>query len=158
MKASEPKSIPFKNLNLNGIKIAFITSRFNSEITQALLQKAVDAFCECGGSKDQIDFFEVPGAFELPLTAKKVALTQKYSAILCLGAIIKGETAHFEYVASATIKGLNQVSLETEVPILSGVLTTLTVEQALDRLDLGRDYLISTLEMIETLQQIHPVK
>lgn len=149
-----------ETLDIGKVKLALISSKFNSDITEKLKSGAIQAFVDQGGQKEQLSFYEVPGAFELPLVAKRVAKTKKYDAILCLGAVIKGETAHFEYVASATIQGINKVSIETEIPILSGVLTTLTLKQAEDRvsdqLNIGYDYLLSTLEMIQTLQSIGP--
>jgi len=139
-----------ETLEIKKIKLAIISSKFNGDITEKLKKGAVQAFIEQGGQEEQLSFYEVPGAFELPLVAKRVAKTKKYDAILCLGAIIKGETAHFEYVASATIQGINRVSIETEIPVLSGVLTTLTLQQAEDRAsdqsNIGRDYLLSSLE------------
>ncbi len=158
---SDDKSIHnFETLDIAKVKLAIISSKFNNDITEKLKKGAIQAFLEQGGQEEQLSFYEVPGAFELPLVAKRVAKTKKYDAILCLGAIIKGETAHFEYVASATIQGINRVSIETEIPILSGVLTTLTLQQAKDRAseqsNIGRDYMLSSLDMIQTLQTIGP--
>lgn len=148
----------FENLDLKTLKIAVITSKFNENITEALREGALNTFLEEGGESKQLDFFWVPGAFELPLVAKKVANTKQYDAVLCLGAIIKGDTAHFEYVASASIHGLNQVSIESEIPILCGVLTTHNLEQASDRactkLNIGKECMLSALSMIQTLREI----
>lgn len=135
-----------------------MTSRFNEKITMALKEGATQAFLDHGGSLNQIDHFEVPGAFELPILAKKLAKTKQYDAILCLGAIIRGETAHFDMVANSCLMGLTQVSIETEVPILNGVITANTEAQAKERsskeLNLGYEYMKSTLEMIETCQAV----
>lgn len=148
----------FEHLDIGAIKIALVTSKFNADITESMRAAALKAFIEKGGQESQIDCYWVPGAFELPLMAKKIGLTGRYDAILCLGAVIQGETAHFEYISSATIQGLNQVSLEIQLPVLCGVLTTHTLEQAksraCDQLNIGREYLFSALETVAALQAI----
>lgn len=112
---------------------AIIISRFNSLITDRLLEGAVDTLIRNGATTQQINIIRVPGAFELPWAAKEIAASRKYDGIICLGAIIRGETAHFEMVANETTKGLAAVSLETGVPLGFGVLTTEDLEQALHR-------------------------
>ncbi len=111
-------------------QIAIITSRFNEFITNKLLEEAKDCLCLHGVSPEHITIAWVPGAFELPLIAQKLAETGQFAAIICLGAVIRGETPHFDYVCNAASKGIAAVSLKTGVPIIFGVLTTNTLEQA----------------------------
>jgi 6,7-dimethyl-8-ribityllumazine synthase len=115
------------------MRFAVIKSRFNTEIGEGLLRGALEYFQLKGIHQEQIDLFETPGAFEIPLLAKKLAMKKKYSGIVCLGVVIKGETAHFEWISFGAIYGIMQAMLLTEVPIALGVLTTYTVEQALAR-------------------------
>ena len=140
-------------------RMAIITSRYNEDITQALLTGCLQALYTHGVEEEQLDFIEVPGAFEIPLTAKKLALTEKYSAIICLGAVIKGQTYHFEYVAGAATEGISQVMLETNIPIIFGILATGNKEQALMRSgftgpNCGYEYGLSALEIVSLYQQI----
>lgn len=156
MRSEQSKELIVEQYNITKIKLAIIISRFNSEITTALKQGAVSRFLKEGGEIDQIDCFEVPGAFEIPLVAKRAAQSKKYDAILCLGAVIKGDTAHFEYIAEASIRGLSEVSLQEGVPVLCGILTTYNLEQAqarsCEKLNIGQECLISALSMIQTLR------
>jgi len=116
-----------------GKKFAIVTSRFNDFITAKLVDGALDALVRCGCSDADIDIVKVPGAFEIPMAAKKVAEKRKHDAIICLGAVIRGATPHFEYVSGEATKGIAMVSLETGVPVIFGVLTTDTIEQAIER-------------------------
>ncbi len=114
-------------------KFCIVISRFNDFIGSKLLSGAIDELLRHGVSSDNIDIVKVPGAFEIPLAALKCAKTKKYGAIITLGAIIKGATAHFEYVSAELSKGIASVSLQTEVPVIFGVLTTENIEQAIER-------------------------
>lgn len=121
------------NLDAKGQKIGIVVSRFNSFICERLLEGAVDALVRHGASDSDIKVARVPGAFEIPMAAKKMAESGKYDALICLGAVIRGSTPHFDYVASEVSKGVASVSLESGVPIAFGVLTTDTIEQAVER-------------------------
>jgi len=116
-----------------GFKFALIVSRFNDFITEKLLEGAVDAIDRSGGDKEAIDILRVPGAFEIPLVAKRVARADKYDAVICLGAVIRGETPHFDYVAGEVTKGIALLNLEFAVPISYGIITADTTEQAIER-------------------------
>ncbi|HTP87670.1 MAG TPA: 6,7-dimethyl-8-ribityllumazine synthase [Bryobacteraceae bacterium] len=115
------------------LKFAVVVARFNGFITDRLLAGALDALCRMGGSTDNVDVVKVPGAWELPTIVKALAAKGRYDAIIALGAVIRGETPHFDYVAGEATSGLARVATETGVPIAMGVLTTNTVEQAIDR-------------------------
>ena len=116
-----------------GFKYAFIVSRFNDFITGKLLEGAKDAVIRSGGDAKDFDVIKVPGCFEIPLAAKRVGLTKKYDAIVCLGAVIRGETPHFDYVASEVTKGIALLNLELSIPITYGIITTDNTEQAVER-------------------------
>lgn len=120
-------------LNATGLKFGIIVGRFNSFISERLLEGALDAILRHGGSDGDIQVARVPGAYEIPLAAKKMAATGRYDAIICLGAVIRGSTPHFDYVASEVAKGVAHVSLESGIPVAFGVLTTDTIEQAVER-------------------------
>ena len=121
------------NLIAEGKKFALIVSRFNDFITDRLLGGAVDGLLRSGARDKDIDIVKVPGSFEIPLMAKKIAKTGRYNAIVCLGAIIRGATAHFEYVSAEVSKGIAAVSLESDIPVIFGIITTDTIEQAIER-------------------------
>ena len=121
------------NLDATGLRFGIIVGRFNSFIGERLLEGALDALVRHGADDGQIDVARVPGAFEIPLAAKKLAESGKYDALICLGAVIRGSTPHFDYVASEVSKGVASVSLETGVPVAFGVLTTDSIEQAIER-------------------------
>jgi 6,7-dimethyl-8-ribityllumazine synthase len=121
------------NLNATGLKVGILVSRFNSFISERLLEGALDALVRHGAEDKDIDVVRVPGAFEIPLAAQKMAEVGKYEAIICLGAVIRGSTPHFDYVASEVSKGVAHVSLATGVPVVFGVLTTDSIEQAIER-------------------------
>jgi 6,7-dimethyl-8-ribityllumazine synthase len=116
-----------------GFKFALIVSRFNDFITGKLLDGAIDAIVRSGGDKKNIDVLRVPGSFEIPLVAKRVVKSKKYDAIICLGAVIRGETPHFEYVASEVTKGIALLNLEFAIPISYGIITADNTEQAIER-------------------------
>ncbi|MCC8110601.1 MAG: 6,7-dimethyl-8-ribityllumazine synthase [Ruminococcus sp.] len=142
-----------------GIKVAIVASRFNEFITIKLVGGAEDCLLRHGTSADDITLAWVPGAFEIPLTAKKLALSGKYNAIICVGAVIRGATSHYDYVCSEVSKGIAQVGLDTGIPVLFGVLTTDTIEQAVERAgtkagNKGYDCAMSALEQVSLFQKI----
>ena len=121
------------DLTIRNKKFALVAGRFNSFVVEHLINGAKDALLKHGADETDIELFYVPGAFEIPLALKKTARTGRYDAIVALGAVIRGGTPHFEYVAGECVKGISQVSLNSEIPIAFGVLTVDTVEQAIDR-------------------------
>ncbi len=140
-------------------KFCIIISRFNDFIGSKLLSGALDELKRHGVKTDNIDIVRVPGAFEIPLTALKCAKTKKYNAIITLGAIIKGATAHFDYVSAELSKGIASVSLQTEIPVIFGVLTTENIEQAIERAgtkagNKGSDAAKSAIEMANLIKQL----
>lgn len=140
------------SLNGSNKKFAFVVGRFNEFISSKLLDGALDCLKRHEVSLDDIDVAWVPGAYEIPLIAQKMAEGQKYDAIICLGAVIRGSTPHFDYVCSEAAKGISQTSLKTGVPVIFGVLTTDTIEQAIERAgtksgNKGWDAALSALEM-----------
>ena len=142
-----------------GQKIAIVAGRFNEIITNKLLGGAIDAFKRHGGDENNIDLACVPGSFEIPLVAKKMAESKKYDAVICLGAVIRGATAHFEMVANETTKGIAAASLQTGVPVIFGVLTTDNIEQAVERAgskagNKGFEAVTTAIEMINLMKQI----
>ncbi len=142
-----------------GHKIAIVAGRFNEIITNKLLGGAVDAFKRHGGDEDNIDLAWVPGAFEIPLVAKKMAESKKYDAVICLGAVIRGATPHFDMVANETTKGIAAAGLQTGVPIIFGVLTTDNIEQAVERAgskagNKGFEAVTTAIEMINLMKQM----
>ena len=142
-----------------GLKFAIVVGRFNSLISKKLLEGALDALKRHGVDLTQVDVAWVPGSFEIPLVAKKMAASKRYDAIICLGTIIRGATPHFDYVAAEASKGIAQVMLETEVPISFGVLTTDTIEQAIERAgtkagNKGFDAAMAALEMANLLRKM----
>ncbi len=146
-------------LQAKGLKFAVIVSRFNDFITGRLLDGAVDALVRHGAKEEDIDVVRVPGAFEIPLAAKKTAAKGLYNAVICLGAVIRGATPHFDYVASEVSKGVASVSLETGVPIAFGVITSDTIEQAVERAgtksgNKGFDAAITAIEMAQVLKKL----
>lgn len=142
-----------------GKKFAIVASRFNDFITDRLVGGAVDALVRSGAASDDIDIVKVPGAFEIPLIAKKMARKGKHHAIICLGAVIRGATPHFEYVSAEVSKGVAMVGLEHEIPVIFGIVTTDTIEQAIERAgtkagNKGWDAAISAIEMANLIQDI----
>jgi 6,7-dimethyl-8-ribityllumazine synthase len=120
-------------LNAEGKQFAIVASRFNDFITEKLTGGAIDGLTRSGAVKQDIDIVKVPGAFEIPLVAKKLASSGRYHAVICLGAVIRGATAHFDYVSAEASKGVAMVGLESEIPVIFGILTTDTIEQAIER-------------------------
>nr|WP_320115982.1 6,7-dimethyl-8-ribityllumazine synthase [uncultured Desulfuromonas sp.] len=146
-------------LDAGGKKVAIVVARFNSFICERLVEGAVDAIVRHGGSDDAITIARVPGAFEIPLVAQKMATSGKYDAVICLGAVIRGATPHFDYVSNEVTKGVASVSLATGVPIAFGVLTTDTIEQAVERAgtkagNKGFEAAVTAIEMINLLKSI----
>ncbi len=142
-----------------GLKFGIVISRFNDFIGERLLGGALDALTRSGADEQNVDVYKVPGAFEIPLVAKKVAESGKYDAVICLGAVIRGGTPHFDYVAAEVSKGIANVSLDAGVPISFGVLTTDTLEQAIERAgaksgNKGWDAAYAAIEMANLLKQI----
>ncbi|MCX5882127.1 MAG: 6,7-dimethyl-8-ribityllumazine synthase [Deltaproteobacteria bacterium] len=142
-----------------GKKFALVVSRFNDFITDRLVGGAIDALIRSGALTQDIDIVKVPGAFEIPLVAKKMAKKGKYHAIICLGAVISGATPHFEYVSAEVTKGIALVSLEFEIPVIFGIVTTDTIEQAIERAgtkagNKGWHAAISAIEMANLIQDI----
>ncbi len=127
-----PKILEGK-LSAEGKKFGLVVSRFNDFISDRLVGGAMDALLRFGAADEDIDLVKVPGAFEIPLAAKKMAKSGRYDAVVCLGAVIRGATPHFDYVAAEASKGIAVVSLETETPVIFGVVTADTVEQAIER-------------------------
>ena len=117
----------------HGLRFGIVVSRFNEFITERLLEGTLQVLAELGGDLEQIQVAKVPGAFEIPLVAKRMAVSGQYDAVICLGAVIKGETFHFEYISAEVSSGIARTALETGIPILFGVLTTDTFEQAMER-------------------------
>lgn len=116
-----------------GLKLGIVVSRFNDFITSRLLTGALDALKQCDVDENNITIVRVPGSFEIPMAARKMALSEKYNAIICLGAVIRGATPHFEYISSEVTKGIATIALETGIPVIYGVLTTDSVDQAIER-------------------------
>ncbi len=142
-----------------GFRFAIVNARFNEFITNKLLGGAVDALHRHGASEENITVAWVPGAFEIPLVAAKLARSGNYDAVICLGAVIRGSTPHFDYVCAEVTKGVAHVGMETGVPTIFGVLTTETIEQAIERAgtkagNKGFDAAMSAIEMINLIKQI----
>ncbi|MBP8980579.1 MAG: 6,7-dimethyl-8-ribityllumazine synthase [Syntrophobacterales bacterium] len=142
-----------------GMKFAVVASRFNDFISSRLTDGAVDGLIRAGAEEKDIQLFKVPGAFELPLAAKRLAQSGRYDAVICLGAVIRGATPHFEYVSAEVSKGIANVGLETGVPISFGVLTTDTIEQAIERAgtkagNKGWDAAMTAIEMVDLFRKI----
>ena len=141
------------------VKIAIVAGRFNEFITSKLVGGALDVLKRNDVSEENIDIAWVPGAFEIPLITKKLANTQKYDAIITLGAVIKGSTPHFDYVCAEVSKGVSQISLQSELPVIFGVLTTNNIEEAIERAgtkagNKGADAAFSAIEMINLIKEI----
>ena len=146
-------------LTATGLRFAIVVSRFNSFITERLLAGAVDALQRTGAADDMIDIVKVPGSWEVPIAAGELARQHRYDAVVCLSCVIRGETPHFDYVASEAAKGVAHVAAETGVPVAFGVLTTNTLEQAIDRAgtksgNKGYDAAMTAIEMANLLRTL----
>lgn len=146
-----PKIIEGK-LDAKGLRFGLLVSRFNSFVSDRLVEGAIDALLRHGAEKDDINIVRVPGAFEIPPTAKQMAESGRYDAIVCLGAVIRGATPHFEYVSAEVSKGVASVSIDSGIPVTFGVLTTDTIEQAIERAgskagNKGFDAAVAAVEM-----------
>ncbi|MCD4829176.1 MAG: 6,7-dimethyl-8-ribityllumazine synthase [Candidatus Cloacimonetes bacterium] len=146
-------------LNGESVKVGIVVSRFNEFISRKLLDGALDCLRRHGVAEDAIDVAWVPGAFEIPLTAHQMAGTGRYDAVLCLGSVIRGATPHFDYVAAEVSKGVAQVALKAGLPVIFGVLTTDSIEQAIERAgaksgNKGWDAALSVIEMVNLLRQL----
>lgn len=146
------------NLNATDLKFGIVISRFNEFISSKLLSGAIDALVRHGAKNDNIEVAWVPGAFEIPMIAKKLTEKGEYDAIICLGTIIKGDTPHFDFVAAESAKGIAQLSFSANIPVSFGILTTNDVEQAIDRAGLksgnkGFDAAVTSIEMANLMKQ-----
>ncbi|HCA21400.1 MAG TPA: 6,7-dimethyl-8-ribityllumazine synthase [Lachnospiraceae bacterium] len=142
----------------DGIKVGIVAARFNEFIVSKLVGGAVDGLVRHDVNDDDITVAWVPGAFEIPLAAKKMAKSGKYDAIICLGTVIRGQTSHYDYVCNEVSKGIAQVSLESEIPVMFGILTTENIEQAVERAgtkagNKGYDCALGAIEMVNLMKQ-----
>jgi len=147
------------SLLAQGLKFALVVSRFNEFITSKLLAGALDALRRHGACDDDLDVFWTPGSFGIPLVAQQVARTGKYDAVICLGAVIRGATPHFQHIATEVTKGIAQVSLAAAVPVAYGVITPDTLEQAIERAgtkagNKGAEAAVGAIEMVNLLKQV----
>lgn len=147
------------NVIASGIKVGIVAARFNEFIVSKLVSGAEDACVRHGVNSDDIELAWVPGAYEIPLVAKKMAKSGKYDAVICLGAVIKGSTSHYDYVCAEVSKGIASVSLETEIPVIFGVLTTDNIEQAIERAgtkagNKGYDVACTAIEMVNLMKNM----
>jgi 6,7-dimethyl-8-ribityllumazine synthase len=147
------------HLSAKGRTFAIVVSRFNEFITSKLLEGALDCLFRHGADEQQIDIVWVPGSFEIPLAASKLAHSQKYNAVICLGALIRGATPHFEYIAAEATKGIAAASLTSQVPVSFGVITTENIEQAIERAgtksgNKGWDAALSAIEMADLFTKL----
>ncbi len=153
-----PKTLEGK-ISAEGLRFAIIVSRFNDFISSKLVEGAMDALNRHGASEEKISLVKVPGSFEIPLVAKRLAETGKFDGIICLGAVIRGATPHFDYVAAEVSKGIATVALETKTPVTFGVLTTDSLEQAIERAgsksgNKGWDAAMAAMEMVNLLREL----
>ena len=140
-------------------KFAIVVARFNSFITDKLVEGALDTIERHGGNKQNVDVFKVPGCFEVPMAAQKLASKSKYDAIICLGALIRGETPHFDYIASECTKGIAAIALQAQIPVTYGIITANTVDQAVNRAGVkvgnkGADAALAAIEMVDLYNKI----
>lgn len=150
------------NLDAKGLKFAIVASRFNSFITERLVSGALDALTRSGADEPDIEIVKVPGSWEMPLAVAELARLKRHDAIICVGAVIRGETPHFDYVASEAAKGIAQASMQAGVPVAFGVLTTNTLEQAIDRAgaksgNKGFDAAMCAIEMANLMRRLRVV-
>jgi len=153
-----PKTIE-GNITAAGLKLGIVVSRFNDFITSKLLDGAMDGIVRSGGDEKTVTVVKVPGSFEIPLAAKRLAASKKYDGIVCLGAVIRGGTPHYDYIATELAKGINSVMLEYNCPIAFGVITADDLEQAIERAgtkrgNKGREAALSVIEMANVIKQL----
>jgi 6,7-dimethyl-8-ribityllumazine synthase len=146
-------------LDASGLRIAVVVARFNAHVTGLLYDGCVDELAGHGAADGDVTSFEVPGCFELPLVARELARSRRFDAIVCLGAVIRGDTPHFDYVSSETANGIQRAALDTGVPVVFGVLTTDNEEQAMARVGgsaghKGREAALTAIEMAQTMKQL----
>lgn len=146
-------------LKIEGFRFAIVVARWNDFLTARLTEGALDALERLGAVENQVEIFKVPGSFEIPLTAQKVAESQKFDAVICLGAVIRGQTPHFDFVAGEAAKGIGQAAMKTGVPVLFGVVTADTLEQAIDRAGVkagnkGFEAAMSAVELVNLYQEM----
>jgi len=146
-------------LDATGLKFGIVVSRFNEFITGKLLAGALDAIVRHGGLDEDVDVVWMPGSFELPLAAKRMAASGKYDAVICVGAVIRGGTSHFDFVAGEAAKGIAQAAMQTGIPVIFGVITTETIEQAIERAgtrlpNRGFEAAVTAIEAVNALKQI----
>ncbi len=151
--------VQISDYSIDGARFAIVAARFNTLITDALLEGALSTLAEHGVPEDHVSVVQVPGAFEIPITAKRLAASGRYEAIIALGAVVRGATPHFEYVAGECARGVSRVALEEDVPVIFGVLTTDTDEQARERAggkegNKGFEAAIAGLEMVTLLRRL----
>src|SRR5262245_58858158 len=149
-------------LGASGLRFGIVVSRFNSFITERLLAAAIDAFDRAGAESKDVDVVHVPGAFELPLAAKKLAATGRYDALIAIGCVLRGETSHYDYVCSETARGLQLAQMDTGVPVIFCVLTCDTLEQAIDRAGLkggnkGFEAGLAAIEMAQLARKLKKI-
>ena len=160
MPIEQPKMIEGEVL-ARDLRFAFVAARFNDFVVEPLIRGALDALKRHGSSEKQIEIVRVPGAFDIPIVARKLALSRRYDALIALGAVVRGQTPHFDYVAGECASGLARIALESGVPIAFGVLTTDTMEQAVDRAggkagNKGADAALAAIEMANLLRRLEP--
>jgi 6,7-dimethyl-8-ribityllumazine synthase len=146
-------------INAEGFRFALVASRWNDFLTARLIEGALDALERLGAEEKSVELFKVPGSFEIPLLARKVAGTKKFDAVICLGTIIRGQTPHFEYIAAEVTKGIAQAGMETDVPVVYGIVTADTLEQAIDRAGVkagnkGFEAAMSAVELVNLYQEV----
>jgi 6,7-dimethyl-8-ribityllumazine synthase len=158
---SEQPKIIEGELLARDLRFGFIAARFNDFVVEPLIRGALDALKRHGASEKQIEIVRVPGAFDIPIVARKMALSRRYDALITLGAVVRGQTPHFDYVAGECASGISRIALESGVPIAFGVLTTDTMEQAVDRAggkagNKGADAAMVAIEMANLLRRLEP--
>lgn len=146
-------------LKAEGFRFAIVVARWNDFLTARLTEGALDALERLGADEDQIEIFKVPGSFEIPLTAQKIAESGKFDAVICLGAVIRGQTPHFDYVAGEAAKGIGQAGMKTGIPVLFGIVTADTLEQAIDRAGVkagnkGFEAAMSAIELVNLYKEM----
>ena len=147
------------NLSAEGRSFGIVASRFNDFVVKALLEGAIEAIRRHGGDAEAVDVVWVPGSYEIPLVARELALSRRYDALICLGAVIRGATAHFDYVAGGAAGGISNVALESGVPVIFGVITTESIEQAIERAgtkmgNKGFEAAVSAMEMADLMAKL----